>query len=209
MKRHLVLFACLVTVSYVDMVGAGQRETLDFAFGENNSWAVTYRVNGRVIAHFENLLPPVREYLKRASSEGKTLSGIGLDGKAGWVVCSETSRRHYSKGENLYSSVSNKVKQLNKEGWQVKDVALTSEGGYVVIYGRSNSHENGYRYHNIPSDLTDKLKSVQAEGGWLTGVGISPSGAWAVAYTHDGNCWHYRSSAGLPEGAVDFLESNF
>lgn len=137
MKKHLLLCTCVFALSCVQVARAGEREPLDFAFGENNSWAVTYTVNGRVIAHFQNLLPDVREYLEQTSSEGKTLSGIGLDGKAGWVVCSETSRRHYSKGENLYSSVSNKVKQLNKEGWQVKDVALTSEGGYVVIYGVS------------------------------------------------------------------------
>ncbi len=211
LKSSLICICLLVTsLSYTGKCCAVDRKIRDFAFGEDNSWVIVYDTNNRRLAKHVRTLDSVDAHLKELSRNNESLTGIGLDGKNGWYALSETAQKFRMKYHNPYAAAKEKVEQLTREGWQVKDVALTSSGGYVVVYGRSGWHQNGNTYSgDIPQSLKDELGAIREAGGWVSGVGISPDGSWAVAYSHDGGCWHFKYSGGLPGDFVTFIRQNF
>jgi hypothetical protein len=190
---------------------ASAYEPLDFAFGENGSWVVIYKSSAnRRVWKYVNLLPDAAQKIEEYSNEGNVMRGVGLDGKAGWVVISEDRYHVYTTVRNVYASVAEKIKEIRAEGWYIKDIALTSEGGYAIIYGQSNSSTNGWTYQNVPQGLADIFDQLKRDNGSPTGVGIAPSGGWVIVYTHR-NCgkWHLRSGGTVPAEAARFINEKF
>jgi hypothetical protein len=207
--RFLIAFVMAVLFCVPE---AKAYEPLDFAFGENGSWVVLYKASGnnRVIK-YGNLLSGLSDKFKEIEPEGRTLTGVGLDGKAGWIMLTEDRRRAYYNINNAFKAAGERVKSYVDAGWVVKDVALTPDGGYVLIYGQSNYKTNGWTAGgNIPEGLTKVLNELGKTNGSPTGIGITPSGGWAIVYTHK-NCgkWHMRSGGGVPKAAAKFINEKF
>lgn len=205
--KMIVLVVAAVMSTFFSVPEA-KATVIDFAFGENDSWIVLYHAVGNKWAiRYAGISDDLDKALDKVSDEGKSLTGIGLDGKNGWVIVSEDSRQVSTRVKNVYSAVSAKITEIRNGKWYVKDVALTPNGGYVIVYGPQNdTRYNGWTTHNIPKELSDFLGVLTKEKASLIGVGISPSGGWGVIYTHR-KCGkrHFRYN-GIPTGAVELMK---
>ncbi len=139
--------ALIAISSLPSMAIAGNRVPLDFAFGENGSWIVIYESNGRVIARHSNIMSGLGDYFDTINAEGKTPTGVGMDGKAGWVVSSKYSGGRVIKGQNVFAAVKERITQLRGR--------LDDQ--------RRRSHESGRLRHTLcrGKQLSKRLRHVK------------------------------------------------
>ena len=203
MKYLLIMVAVLFCGSEVVA-----DKPIDFAFGENGCWAILYESGNQRIVKYGGLFPAdMLDEIKKVPARGRDWTGMGFDGKAGWVIASEDRGRGYFSAHKIYKEVGERIKAHADVGWLIKDVALTPNGGYIVIYGQANYSKNGYvSGGDIPKELADILKDKNVAP---IGIGITSDSGWGIVYTHK-TCtkWHYQYM-NIPQGAADFINEKF